>query len=296
MAKKSPLGKGLGALIDNSQFHKKSIKDAVSTGDVAEIDILKIELNPFQPRTEFDEVSLQELKSSIELHGIIQPITVRKLANNKFQLISGERRLRASKLLSLKKIIAFVRDANDQEMLEIALIENIQREDLNSIEIAISYQRLIDECNLTQDKLGDRVGKNRSTVSNYLRLLKLPAEIQSGVQKKTISMGHAKVLMKIEDSKQNIEAYENVVKNKLSVRETEKFVNEILLPTQKISSKKKIIKLPEEYISFKNKLATVFQSNVTIKRNNAGKGSLTIPFTSDEDFKKIQKLLSNISK
>lgn len=295
MAKKSPLGKGLGALINNSQFEKKSVTEAVSTGAVAEIKISDIELNPFQPRTEFDKESLEELKSSIELHGVIQPITVRKITGNKFQLISGERRLRASKLIGLTEIIAFVRKANDQEMLEIALIENIQREDLNSIEIAISYQRLIDECNLTQDKLGDRVGKNRSTVSNYLRLLKLPAEIQSGVQKKYISMGHAKVLMKIEDTDKNIETFEKVVANKLSVRETEKLVNEILLPIKKNVSKTKKVKLPEEYISFKNNLAKVLNSNVSIKRNNAGKGSLTIPFTSDEDFKKIQELLLKIN-
>ncbi len=296
MAKKSPLGKGLGALINNSQFDKKSVEDAVSTGAVAEIDISKIELNPFQPRVEFNKESLEELKLSIIEHGVVQPITVRKLSKNKFQLISGERRLRASKLAGIKKIIAFVRDTNDQEMLEIALIENIQREDLNAIEIAVSYQRLIDECNLTQDKLGDRVGKNRSTVSNYLRLLKLPAEIQSALQKKLISMGHAKALINIDDSKVIIATYEKILNNKLSVRETEKIIRELTYPTKKVSPKKIKTKLPEEFINFKNKLSDVLKSNVTIKRNNAGKGSLTIPFTSDEEFQKIQNLLKKISK
>ncbi len=294
MAKKSPLGKGLGALINNSQFEKKPIEEAISTGAVAEIDISKIEVNPFQPRSEFDKESLEELKMSIIEHGVVQPITVRKLSNNKFQLISGERRLRASKLAGLKTIIAFVRKTNDQEMLEIALIENIQREDLNAIEIAVSYKRLIDECNLTQDRLGERVGKNRSTVSNYLRLLKLPAEIQSGLQQKTISMGHAKALINIDDSNKIIETFEKIIANKLSVRETEKIIRELSNTTKKTNPKK--AKLPEEFISFKNKLSDIFKSNVTIKRNNAGKGSLTIPFTSDKDFQKIQDLLSKISK
>jgi len=296
MAKKSPLGKGLGALINNSQFEKKPIEEATSTSAVAEIDISKIELNPFQPRVEFDKESLEELKLSILEHGVVQPITVRKLSKDKFQLISGERRLRASKLAGLKKIIAFVRDTNDQEMLEIALIENIQREDLNAIEIAVSYQRLIDECNLTQDNLGDRVGKNRSTISNYLRLLKLPAEIQSGLQKKAISMGHAKALINIDDKEKTIEIFEKIIANKLSVREAEKIIREYSFPAKKINTKKTKTKLPEKYISFKNKLSDVFKSNISIKRNNAGKGSLTIPFTSDEEFEKIQKLLSKINK
>jgi len=296
MAKKSPLGKGLGALINNSQFEKKTVEEATSTSAVAEIDISKIDLNPFQPRVDFNEESLEELKSSILEHGVVQPITVRKISTDKFQLISGERRLRASKLAGLKKIIAFVRETNDQEMLEIALIENIQREDLNAIEIAISYQRLIDECKLTQDNLGDRVGKNRSTISNYLRLLKLPAEIQSGLQKKTISMGHAKALINIEDKEKRIEIFEKIIANKLSVRDAEKIIREFSFPAKKVSTRKTKTKLPEEYISFKNKLSDVFKSNISIKRSNAGKGSLTIPFTSDEEFKKIQNLLSKISK
>lgn len=294
MAKKSPLGKGLGALINNSQFEKKPIEEAISTGAVSEIDILKIEVNPFQPRSEFDTESLEELKMSIIEHGVVQPITVRKLSKDKFQLISGERRLRASKLAGLKTIIAFIRKTNDQEMLEIALIENIQREDLNAIEIAVSYKRLIDECNLTQDKLGDRVGKNRSTISNYLRLLKLPAEIQSGLQQKTISMGHAKALINIDDTEKIIKTFEKIIANKLSVRETEKIIRELSNSQKKVKLKK--TKLPDEFVNFKNTLSDIFKSNVTIKRNNAGKGSLIIPFTSDKDFEKIKDLLSKISK
>ncbi len=296
MAKKSPLGKGLGALIDNSKFEKKSVDEAVSTGAVAEIDIDKIDFNPFQPRKVFDKEALEELKSSIIKHGIIQPITVRKSATGNFQLISGERRLRASKEAGLKKIIAFVRDADDQGMLEMALIENIQREDLNAVEIAVSYQRLMDECNLTQDKLGDRVGKKRSTITNYLRLLKLPAEIQYGIQKKNISMGHARALINIEDNKKQVETYEKIISNKLSVRETENLIREINSPAKKLQNKQVKAKLPEEYIKLKDKLSDILKSNVTIKRNNAGRGSVTIPFTSDEAFKEIQKALSNIKK
>ena len=296
MAKKSPLGKGLGALIDNSKFEKKTVAEAVSTGAVAEIDIDKVDLNPFQPRKVFDKETLEELKASIIKHGIIQPITVRKTASGSFQLISGERRLRASKEAGLKKIIAFIRKADDQGMLEMALIENIQREDLNAVEIAISYQRLMDECNLTQDKLGDRVGKKRSTITNYLRLLKLPAEIQFGIQKKKISMGHARALVNIEDEKKQVEAYEKIISNKLSVRETENLIREINFPVKKLPNKQAKTKLPDEYVKFKDKLSDVLKSNVTIKRNNAGRGSVTIPFTSDEAFKQIQEILSNIKK
>ncbi len=295
MAKKSPLGKGLGALIDNTKYEKKSVDEAVSTGAVAEIDIEKIELNPFQPREEFDKESLKELQISIKKHGIIQPITVRKLKTGNFQIISGERRLRASKDAGLKKIIAFVRKANDTDMLEMALVENIQREDLNSIEIAVSYQRLIDECKITQDQLGDRVGKKRSTITNYLRLLKLPAEIQSGLQNKSISMGHARALVNIKNEKILVKIFEKIVGFKLSVRETENIIREINYPTKKENKKGTKTKLPEEFIKFKEELSGVFNSNVSIKRNNAGRGSLVIPFTSDEEFNKIKKLLSKIN-
>ncbi len=294
MAKKSPLGKGLGALIDNTKFETKPVEEAVSTGAVAEINIKDIELNPFQPREEFNEEALQELSESIKQHGIIQPITVRKLNNGKFQLISGERRLRAAKKANFTKITAFVRKAEDNAMLEMALIENIQREDLNAIEVAVSYQRLIDECDLTQDKLAERVSKNRSTITNYLRLLKLPAEIQSGIQQKLISQGHAKALVTIENPEQQVSIYENIVSNKLSVRETEKIIRELNYPLGKKNKPATKNKLPEEYRSFKKSLSEIFNSTVNIKRNNAGKGSISISFTSEEEFQKIKKLLSGI--
>ncbi len=296
MAKKSPLGKGLGALIDNTKYEKKPVEEAASTSAVAEIDIKDIEVNPFQPRKEFNTETLKELSMSIKQHGIIQPVTVKKLKNGKFQLISGERRLRASKDAGLTKIIAFVRKADDSAMLEMALIENIQREDLNAIEIAVSYRRLIDECNLTQDKLADRVGKNRSTVTNYLRLLKLPAEIQSGIQNKLITQGHAKALINIESPEKQSEIYEKVISNKLSVRETENLIREVNFPIKKEAVKTQKNKLPEEFVSFKKKLSEIFDSKVNIKRNNAGRGSISISFTSDEEFQKIKELLSNVSK
>ncbi len=294
MAKKSPLGKGLGALIDNSKYETKPIEEAVSTGAVAEININDIEINPFQPREDFNEEALTELTASIKQHGIIQPITVRKLKNGKFQIISGERRLRASKDAGLTKIIAFVRKADDTAMLEMALVENIQREDLNAVEIAVSYQRLIDECQLTQDQLADRVGKNRSTVTNYLRLLKLPAEIQSGIQHKLITQGHAKALVTIESPKKQVSVYETVVSEKLSVRETENLIRKINFPVKKELKKTEKHKLPENYIAFKKDLSEVFKSTVNIKRNNAGRGSISISFTSDEEFNKIKELLSRI--
>ncbi len=294
MAKKSPLGKGLGALIDTTKYEKKPVEEAISTGAVAEIAIADIEINPFQPREDFNEEALKELAASIKQHGIIQPITVRKLKNGKFQVISGERRLRASKDAGLEKIIAFVRKADDNAMLEMALVENIQREDLNAIEIAVSYQRLIDECDLTQDKLADRVGKNRTTVTNYLRLLKLPAEIQSGIQNKLITQGHAKALITIEDSKKQVSVYENIISNKLSVRETEKLIREINFPVKKETKKTGKNKLPEEFVTLKKNLSEIFKSTVNIKRNNAGRGSISIAFTSDEEFQKIKNLLSKI--
>jgi len=294
MAKKSPLGKGLGALIDTTKYEKKPVDEAISTGAVAEISINEIEINPFQPREDFNEETLKELTESIKQHGIIQPITVRKLKNGKFQVISGERRLRASKEAGLKTIIAFIRKADDNAMLEMALIENIQREDLNAIEIAVSYQRLIDECDLTQDKLADRVNKNRTTVTNYLRLLKLPAEIQSGIQNKLITQGHAKALITIEDTKKQVNTYENIISNKLSVRETEKLIREINFPVKKELKKTPKNKLPEEFVTFKKNLSEIFNSSINIKRNNAGRGSISISFTSDEEFQKVKKLLSSI--
>lgn len=294
MAKKSPLGRGLGALIDNSRYEQKPIEEAVSTSAVAEIDLDKIEVNPFQPRVEFDETALQELSDSIKELGIIQPITVRKISNEKFQLISGERRFRATKLAGLKSIIAFVRDADDQEMLEMALVENIQREDLNAIEIAVSYERLIDECKITQDILSERVGKKRTTVTNYLRLLKLPALIQAGLQSKKIGMGHARALLSVENEELQAQIFDKIIESELSVRETEKIIREINNPDTKKANKEKGHKLPEEFTKFKQEIEDYFPGKISLKRNNAGRGSLSISFTSDEEFNKIKDILSKI--
>lgn len=290
-AKKNALGKGLGALIDDAKYEKRPVNEAVSTSAIAEIEISKIEANPFQPRKEFDDESLKELSDSIKELGVIQPITVKKLSNGKFQLISGERRTRASKLAGLEKIIAFVRDANDQGLLEMSLVENIQREDLNSIEIAVTYQRLIDECTLTQEKLSDRVGKKRATIANYLRLLKLPAEIQVGVRDNRISMGHARALLGVEDPDSQLKIYHKILNEGLSVRNTEALVREINYPVRKEESKTKSQKLPKQYLSFKNSLNSKLNTKVDLKRSENGKGSIIISFNSEDDFERISKML-----
>ena len=280
-AKKSALGRGLGALIDDAKYEKRPVEEAVSTSAIAEIEISKIEANPFQPRKEFNDESLKELSTSIKELGVIQPITVKKLENGNFQLISGERRTRASKLAGLKKIIAFVRDADDQGMLEMALVENIQREDLNSIEVAITYQRLIDECTLTQEKLSDRVGKKRATIANYLRLLKLPAEIQVGVRDNRISMGHARALISVENSDTQLKIFHKILNEGLSVRNTEALVREENYPVRKEENKDKNQPLPKQYLSFKNSLNSKLNTKVDLKRSDNGKGSIIISFNSE---------------
>jgi ParB family transcriptional regulator, chromosome partitioning protein len=291
-AKKSALGKGLGALIDDAKYEKRPVNEAVSTSAIAEIEISKIEANPFQPRKEFDDEALKELSDSIKELGVIQPITVKKLKNGNFQLISGERRTRASKLAGLDKIIAFVRDANDQGLLEMALVENIQREDLNSIEIAVTYQRLIDECTLTQEKLSDRVGKKRATIANYLRLLKLPAEIQVGVRDSRISMGHARALIGVENADTQLKIYHKIIHEGLSVRNTEALVREINYPVRKEENKNKGQQLPKQYLSFKNNLNSKLNTKVDLKRSENGKGSIIISFNSEDEFNRISKILA----
>jgi ParB family transcriptional regulator, chromosome partitioning protein len=287
MAQRNALGRGLGALIDDAgQEH------TVNADSVNEIDINRIEVNPFQPRTNFDEVALNELASSIRQLGIIQPITVRKIDDRKFQLITGERRLRAAQIAGLNKIPAFVRFANDQEMLEMALVENIQREDLDAIEIAISYQRLIEECKLTQESLSDRVGKKRSTVSNYLRLLKLPAEIQLGIRDKKISMGHARALVNIENVKTQIKTYYRIIDEDLSVRKIEDITRDINIP--KPEEQKDKVRLPEEYEQLKKHLSDHFVAKIDFKRNNKGSGKIVIPFKSDEDLERIMGIIDKM--
>lgn len=292
-AKKSALGRGLGALIEDVENNKP----AESVASINEIEIHAIEINPFQPRKTFDEDALQELASSIRQLGIIQPITVRKINGEKFQLITGERRFRASQLAGLETIPAYVRIADDQAMLELALVENIQREDLDAIEIAISYQRLIDECNLTQEDMSDRVGKKRSTIANYLRLLKLPAEIQAGIRQKKIGMGHAKALVTVDDVEKQLSIYQHVVEQDLSVRNIEDIVRNINEPKNGAETDKRSARdLPLEYVNYRDNLRSYFKSRVQLSRNDKGAGKIVIPFDSDEELKKIVELLQKIDK
>jgi ParB family chromosome partitioning protein len=295
--KKQALGRGLSALLKDPDNDIQSVADKNADkviGNVVELDIDSIEVNPFQPRSNFNDEALEELASSIRELGIIQPITVRKLDFNKFQLVSGERRFRASKLVGLETIPAYIRIANDQESLEMALVENIQRQDLDPIEIALSYQRLIDEIQITQEKLSDRVGKKRSTITNYLRLLKLHPIIQTGMRDGFISMGHGRALINIEKKKDQIAIYEKVVSDGLSVRETERMVKEFKEPTSasgtsSTKSKKEVPSFVSDGITaIKERLAT--KVDITASKN--GKGKIVIPFHSEEEFKRIQKLLT----
>jgi ParB family chromosome partitioning protein len=292
IAKKSSLGRGLGALIEDVENNKP----VESVASINEIDINSIEINPFQPRKTFDEEALQELSASIRQLGIIQPITVRKINENKYQLITGERRFRASQLAGLDTIPAYVRIADDQAMLELALVENIQREDLDAIEIAISYQRLIDECALTQENMSDRVGKKRSTIANYLRLLKLPAEIQAGIRLKKITMGHARALVNIDDVEKQLSIYHHVIEEELSVRAIEDIVRNLSAPKEdnNVVDKRSMRDLPMEYVNFRDNLRTYFKTRVQLSRNDKGSGKIVIPFNSDVELKKIVEMIQKI--
>ncbi len=288
MVKRNALGRGLGALIDDAD----KIKEQVS--GIAEIEVSKIEANPFQPRTRFDQEALEELSASIREIGLIQPITLRKFDGEKFQIIAGERRFRAAQMAGLTKIPAFIREADDDGMLEMALVENIQREDLDSIEIALSYQRLIDECNLTQETLSTRVGKKRSTVSNYLRLLRLPAVIQKGLREKEISMGHARALINIPESETQVMIFEQILKYDFSVRRVEEIVRNLNAEKsgQEESATEKG-KLPQQYHNFRESLAKFFPTPVKLSVNNEGKGKIIISFKSADDLQKIVKIIEN---
>jgi ParB family transcriptional regulator, chromosome partitioning protein len=288
MVSKNVLGRGLGALIEDADSPRFTVSA------INEIDMDQIEQNPFQPRKNFDEESLQELASSIREIGIIQPITVRELEGNKYQLITGERRYKAARIAGLKSITAYVRKANDQNMLEMSLVENIQREDLDSIEVAISYQRLIEECNLTQENLSERVGKKRSTITNYLRLLKLPAEIQLGIRDKIISMGHARAVINIPDPEAQLEIYRNILKNDLSVRKVEEIVRKLGTSSSNAPQTKQVEVSLKEYESLQNHLVEFFKTDVELKRNNKGNGKIVIPFKSDEDLERILAILDNL--
>ena len=294
MSKKEALGKGIRALLENidsdMETHKReeSIESNNLIGTVNQIPLDQIEINPFQPRADFNEQKLQELSDSITVHGVIQPITVRKLNNKKYQLIAGERRLRASKLAGLKEIPAYIRTADDQEMLEIALIENTQRENLNAIEIAINYKRLIDECELTQEELSERVSKDRSTVTNYLRLLKLPPDIQRGIKERKISMGHARALIAIDDFIKQLNIYKEITTKGLSVRQTEELVRNY---DKKKAPPSPAEKLAPGYQKVQDKLASHFSTRVAVKPKNNGKGEIVINYYSDEDLNRILDIL-----
>ena len=279
--KQNGLGRGLDAILPNIE--------------TPEISISKIEKNPFQPRNKFDEEALQELAVSIKELGIIQPITVRKLGFDKYQLISGERRLRASEIAGLTKIPAYIRIANDQQMLEMALVENIQRENLNPIEVALSFKRLIQECNLTQEACSERVGKNRSTITNFLRLLKLPEEIQLGLQMQKISMGHARALINVADKQKQINLYHDAIANGISVRELEQMVRDFAEIDYKRTSRDKKVKivnpLPFDKQRKMHELSNYLDREVQLKTNKKGNGKLIITFSSDEDFERILSLI-----
>jgi ParB family chromosome partitioning protein len=291
--KKAVLGRGLGALIDNANEVTAAKSQQAS---INEIDINKIEANPWQPRSHFDEEKLSELAASIKEIGIIQPLTLRKVGPDRYQIIAGERRFRASKLAGLDKVPAFVRDAGDETMLEMALVENIQREDLDPIEIAISYQRLIDECNLTQESMSERVGKKRSTITNYLRLLRLPAEIQLGLREKQISMGHARAIINVEEPATQLMLFEQIIEFDFSVRKIEEVVRQ--LNTENPEKVEKEIKgkrtLASEYQSLKEQLSNLFHTNIQFARSDSGKGKITIPFRSDEELEKIMSVLDRV--
>lgn len=290
--KKQALGRGLSALLKDPANDIKSAEDKNADkviGNIVELEIANIEVNPFQPRTKFNEEALRELASSIRELGVIQPITVRKLDFNKYQLVSGERRFRAAKLVGLSTIPAYIRIANDQESLEMALVENIQRQDLDPIEIALSYKRLIDEIQLTQEQMSERVGKKRSTIANYLRLLKLDPIIQTGIRDGFISMGHGRALINIEDTEAQLEIYEKVVSKKLSVRETEAMVRNYQ------TDKKVAVPQPEELPKFVKKgvkeFSEYFGHKISVKMSKNGSGKISIPFHSEEDFNRIKKLV-----
>ena len=292
MTKKNALGRGLGALIEGVE--KEILEKKVEAN--LQIAIESIDANPFQPRTRFDEQALEELASSIKQLGIVQPLTVRETGSGRFQLIAGERRLRAAKIAGLTHVPAFIRTADDQAMLELALVENIQREDLDAVEVAISYQRLIEECKLTQEMLSERVGKQRSTVANYLRLLKLPAEIQLGIKNKQLTMGHARTLVNIEDPKKQIKVYYKIIDDELSVRGAEELVRVLQTENHKDPSKvEKKKRLNEDFTQLSNHLEKLFSSKVNFRINEKGRGKIVIQFDSPEDMERILGVLDRLN-
>lgn len=292
MAKKNALGRGLGALIEGVE--KEVLEKKVEPN--LQIPVDQIDSNPFQPRTVFDDESLGELAASIKQLGIVQPLTVRETGTGRYQLIAGERRLRAARIAGMTHIPAFVRTADDQAMLEIALVENIQREDLDAIDVAISFSRLVEECRLTQEELSERVGKQRSTVANYLRLLKLPPEIQLGIKNKQITMGHARTLISIEDPGIQIKIFDKIISNDLSVRATEKIVRAIQGGNNKNQDKnERQKKLNDDFLQLSSHLEKIFSSKVTLRINEKGKGKIVIQFNSPEEMERIMSVFDRLS-
>lgn len=291
--KRSALGKGLGALLDNANTDITSSSGTGMVGSVSLLEITSIEANPFNPRTNFEKDALQELSQSISIHGIIQPITVRKLGRDKYQLISGERRFRAAQLAGLTEVPAYTRVANDQTMLEMALVENIQREDLNAMEVALSYQRLIDECSLTQDQLSQKVAKSRSSITNYIRLLKLPAPIQAGVRDGVISMGHARALVSAGDEALQLSIFEKVLAENLSVREIELLIKGEKLPSENTKAPVESVKseVSENQYVFKEHFGDRLATKVEIKKSTNGSGQIILKFSSENDLNRLIELL-----
>jgi ParB family chromosome partitioning protein len=290
MTKKRALGRGLSALLENADTDittKNVSLEGKTVGSISSLLIEQIEANPFNPRTYFEEEQLTELKDSIAVHGIIQPLTVRKLGRDRYQLISGERRFRASQLAGLTEIPCYIRIANDQSMLEMALVENIQRVDLNAIEVALSYQRLIDECNFTQEQLSQKVGKSRSNIANFLRLLKLPAPIQIGIRQGFISMGHARAIVSSGDEATQLLLFEKVMEEGLSVRAVENLIKDKKDTKPQTDKKPEMPKLSSFAESFQNRLSKQLKTKVQIAANNNGQGKIVINFESEEELDKI---------
>jgi ParB family chromosome partitioning protein len=289
MSKKPALGRGLSALLENARTDITTRNISENTpvvNSISQISIKSIETNPFQPRTNFEETALQELSDSIRQHGIIQPLTVRKLGYDRYQLISGERRFRASQMADLAEVPAYIRIADDQEMLEMALVENIQREDLDPIEVGLSYKRLIDECSLTQEQLSEKVGKQRSTVTNFLRLLKLPAPVQKALRDREISMGHARALINIDNDDRQLAIFALALEQDLSVRQIEELARgEKLKLTPRVSRVERPLSMEDKLIT--RDLDKIFSKHYQFKRNSKGGGSLTLNFTNDNELRHI---------
>ncbi len=287
---KSPLGRGLDALITMDDLNTNG------SSSINEVDLSKICPNPDQPRTVFDQEALEELAASIKALGLVQPITLREIAQDQYQIISGERRYKASLLAGLQTVPAYIKKASDENVMEMALIENIQREDLNSIEIALAFQNLIDTYKLTQDKLSERIGKKRATIANFLRLLKLPAEIQMGLKDKKIDMGHAKALLSIEDPATQLMIYEQIQKYGFSVRKTEEIIRELNEDSPTKNNKKIKSKTPQEYALLKEHLSRFFGAKVLFSCDEKGKGKITIPFDSEKDLERIVQVFDSLKK